>query len=372
MKIKVCYIYSDVDYSHLLEANENFINKSKYETAYIFIGQKIPMLYRLFKEKGRPVYFIRYSGKKELIAVTSRIRKIFIDLKPDIVHTHLVNASLAGLTAAKLCGIKKRVHTRHHSMECYLYYPHAVYYDKLVNLLSKKIVAVSQNVFDVLTKRDGTDPNKVTVIRHGFDLAGFKNDETTTEEIKRLYGLDGRYPVVGAISRFVEGKGVQYIIPAFRLLAEKYPQAKLVLANATGPYAAHLKSLLRENLRESQYGLIEFEKRVFDLYKTFDVFLHVPVDPSFEAFGQTYVEALAMKVPSVFTLSGIAADFIKDKGNAVVVPYRDPEAIALAIELILKDERLRQTIIKRGREDVWKMFDANRFVSELDALYSEL
>ncbi|MBC7797056.1 MAG: glycosyltransferase, partial [Pyrinomonadaceae bacterium] len=301
VRTKVCYVYSDVDYSHLIETTEEFVDKNKYDVSTIFIGGKVPALYDILKKKGRVVHFVEYSGRKQLISVVEKLRKIFKEIKPDIVHTHLVNASLAGLTAAKLCGIKNRIHTRHHSSECYLYYPHAVYYDKYISFLSKKIVAISDSVFKVLTERDGVDERKIKIVWHGFDLENFKADENVTKEVRRLYGLENRFPIVGAISRFVEAKGLQHLIPAFRRIAEKYPQAKLVLANANGAYREKVLTLLHENLDESQYVLIEFEKRVFDLYKTFDVFVHAPTSGDYEAFGQTYIEALAMEIPSVFT-----------------------------------------------------------------------
>lgn len=372
MKIKVCYVYSDVDYSHFVDNTEKFLDKDKYEVTTIFMGQEIPTLYKVFEQRGSAVRFVKYSGRKDLLTAISGLRRIFNELKPDIVHTHLVNASLAGLTAAKLLGIKNRIHTRHHGTECYLYYPHAVYYDKLINFLSSRIIAVSSQVSDILIERDGAARRKVKIIRHGFDLAGFQGDEATTEKLRKLYGLNGHYPVVGVISRFIHLKGIQYIIPAFAKLTKKYPRAKLVLANATGAYGDELKALLRQHLDESQYVIIEFERQVFDLYKTFDVFVHVPISKDIEAFGQTYIEALAMEIPSIFTLSGIANDFIKDKVNAIVVPYCDSEAIAESLELILENAELRGEIIQRGRADVLEMFNVKRYVDELDALYTEL
>ena len=62
--------------------------------------------------------------------------------------------------------------------------------------------------------------------------------------------------------------------------------------------------------------------------------MHVPIDSMSEAFGQTYIEALASRVPSIFTLSGIACEFAKDRVNCLVVPYKDSDSIQLALESI--------------------------------------
>jgi len=372
MKTKVCYVYSDVDYSQLIEVIEHFLDKEKYEISFIFLGQKLPLLYKIFESRGCQVFFVEYHNRKDLAFSVGKLCRIFSKLKPDIVHTHLFNASLAGLVAAKISGIKRRIHTRHHSTECHNYYPHAVYYDKFISFLSAKIVAISQNVRDILVEREQVNPEKIEIVWHGFDFDKFKADDAETAEVEKLYNLSESYPVIGVVSRFVHLKGVQYIIPAFAGLVEIYPQAKLVLANASGSYSVEINKLLREQLDESQYVLTPFENRIAELYKNFDIFVHVPIDRETEAFGLTYVEALAMEVPSVFTLSGVANDFIEDKVNALVVPHNDSEAIFGAMRLLLEDADLRQKIVEKGRADVYELFQGQKMAAKLDSLYASM
>ena len=372
MKIRVCHVLSDVDQSHLIETTGEVMDKAKYELGFVFMGKRRPQLYDFFEGRGYATEFFECGGRKQLPAAVWRLRKIFRGFRPDIVHTHLVEATLAGLTAAKLARVRGLVHTRHHGTESHVYYPHGVYYDKYANRLSQKIVAISRVVAENLTGREGADPRKVVTIPHGFDLENFAAGDEAAAALGRRYGLEGRYPVVGSISRFIHWKGVQDTVLAFKAVLAEHPRAKLVLANATGPYSADIRRLLAEHLPEGAYVTIEFERDVFALYRNFDAFVHVPVNRDFEAFGQVYVEALAMGVPSVFTLAGIANDFVVDGQNALVVPYSDPAAIARALGLILRDEGLRHRIVSRGREDVWRLFHSRRFGAQLDALYTGL
>jgi glycosyltransferase involved in cell wall biosynthesis len=369
MKTKLCIVLSDVDSSHLIESMGRSLDSEKYEVSFVFLGRKTPSLFHDLAGDGYRVRFIKCGGKKELPLAVVRMGRIIDEIKPDIVHTHLMNASIAGLLAARLKGVRRRVHTRHHSVETHNDYPHAVYYDKFINRLSTHIVAISDVVFDVLTRMEKVDPKKVSVVRHGFNLDRFRADDSVVGELRDKYGLAGRHPVVGVISRHIHWKGVQYVVPAFAELAKKYPKAKLVLANASGPYGQEIRRLLGA-LDESQYALIEFEKRIFELYKTFDVFVHVPVGREYEAFGQVYVEALAMGVPSVFTLSGIANDFVKDGENALVVPYRDSGAVCEAIESYLNDANLRRKVAEAGKASVVELFQESRMAGELDEVYS--
>jgi glycosyltransferase involved in cell wall biosynthesis len=260
------------------------------------------------------------------------------------------------------------VNTRHHSVESHLYHPHAVYYDKYVNALSTRIVAITDLVADVLIKQENVDPAKVRVIRHGFDLKQFEEALARNGDLKEKYGLTSDYPVIGVISRHIHWKGVQYIIPAFQELLKKYANAKLVLANAAGSYQPELLKLL-EPIDNSRYVLIPFEQNVLDLYKSFDVFVHVPIGKDYEAFGQTYIEALAMKVPSVFTLSGVANDFIRDGYNAAVVPYENSDAIVRAVNSILSSDEYRASLNQNGYDSVRSEFHVDRMLNELDTIY---
>jgi glycosyltransferase involved in cell wall biosynthesis len=104
----------------------------------------------------------------------------------------------------------------------------------------------------------------------------------------------------------------------------------------------------------------------------FDVFVHTPINDEFEAFGQTYIESLALGIPSVFTLSGIANDFIVDRRNALVIPHQDSESLFEALDLLLKDGKLREKLILQGKSDVCERFNIQRMIKQMDDLYQSL
>lgn len=372
MKTKVCHIASLLNYSLFMESMAEFLDKERYEVSFVLMNPQKPPLFDRLVDRGIQVEWVKYGGFKDLPTAVFNLRKLFKSIQPDIVHTHLVDASLAGLTAAKLCGIARRVHTRHHSTECHLYFKHGVYYDRFISRLSRKIIATTKIVEETLIEKENVKADKVTVIPYGYDLTEFASSEAKAHELREKYDLTENYPVIGAISRFVEGKGLQFLIPAFAKIAEEFPKAKLVLANASGAYETEIITLLAEYLESSQYVLIDFEKNVFDLYKTFDVFVHVPINRDYEAFGQTYIESLSLNVPSVFTMSGVANDFIRDGENALVVPYCDSDAIFRAIDRLLKDDNLRFEITKQGKAEVENLFNGNRLAEALHRFYAGL
>ena len=80
------------------------------------------------------------------------------------------------------------------------------------------------------------------------------------------------------------------------------------------------------------------------------------------------MEALAAGVPSIVTLSGIAHEFIQDRHNALVVPYRDSDAILEAMNSLMRDSELRNSIITNGRSSA-EQFRLEPFIEKLKVLY---
>jgi glycosyltransferase involved in cell wall biosynthesis len=368
---KITYILANIDKAIAFEWIVEHIDKNKYDLSFILLNAQKPFLYDWLRKKNIQVVWLPHYGKqlypKNWLKITSILKKI----KPDAVHCHLFDANLLGLSAAKFLGIKKRIYTRHHSTFHHQYYPQAVKYDKLCNLLATDIVAISENVREVLTDKENVNKNKIHLIHHGFDLEKFTHpNKKQVDFLKRKYNINKEdYPVIGVIARYIKLKGHQYLIRAFKNVLTHYPNAKLVLANANGPDKEYVQNLLKTNLPQNTYIEIPFEHDLFSLYHLFNVYIHVPVNSHIEAFGQTYVESLAAGIPSIFTLSGVAKEFVKNRFNALVVPYQNSEAITNGVLEILKNKQLNQTLTENGKQSV-KPFNISIFLDKLEQLYN--
>jgi glycosyltransferase involved in cell wall biosynthesis len=369
-KTKITYILSNIDKAIAFEWITDKINKQQFELSFIIYHSSESYLYNWLKEKEIECYFIPHYGKKSYLTTFFKTLQLLKKIKPSVVHSHLFDANLIGLAAAKILRIKKRIYTRHHSTYHHQYFPKAVKWDKLANKMATDIIAISKNVESVLVEKENVPTIKITLIHHGFDLIKF--DKISQEEINSLrlkYNLTpNNTPIIGVISRYIKWKGVQFIIPAFKKLLIEYPNAKLILANATGPNKTFIKSILQKELAPNQYIEIPFEPNLFALYQLFDIYVHTPIDNHVEAFGQTYVEALASGIPSVFTVSGIANEFIIDKNNALIVDYKNSEEIYRAITNVLNDKELTNSLIENGKKSVTQ-FNLNLFIQKLEALY---
>lgn len=339
--------------------------------SFIFLAPTQPALHQQFLNERINSYYIPCRSKFNYPAVFIKLWRYFLNQKPEIVHAQLIEAGLLALTAAKFAGVQRRIYTRHHATYNKYYYPHMVKYDRYINRISTQIIAISNNVKEVLQKDENVPAKKITIIPHGFDLASFKHPQVEeVETLRKIYNAKGKKPVIGVISRFIELKGIQYIIPAFKKFLENEPNSLLILSNTNGNYKSEIEQQL-QSLPDDTYLTINFEKNLFALYKLFDYFIHVPIDPTVEAFGQVYVEALAAGIPSIFTISGIAHEFIRDNENALVVPYQDQQAIHAALLRLNKDKKLREKLLANGQRDVGHYFTLEESLNKLHVLYDK-
>jgi glycosyltransferase involved in cell wall biosynthesis len=369
-KIKVVFVVSDINKAVGFEWITENLDKTRFDISFVLLNYQPSYFAQYLQQKGIPVYEIIFQGKKQLPGVLWKVIKIFRKEKPDVIHTHMYIADLVGLAAGKILRVKKRIYTRHSSNESRKYYNRGRI-DRTVNMLCTDVIAICNNVRNILHEQEHVPERKITVVHHGFDLDKFYNvTEGEIAEIRNKYNSPRKRPVIGVVARYSHWKGIQDIITAFKELLKEYPTALLVLANAKkGDYKDMLASLLSQ-LPEGSVCEIEFEHNIFALYHLFDVYVHTPIDKELEAFGQTYVEALAAGIPSVFTLSGVSPEFIIHEKNALVVNFQDPPGILAAIRRLLNDKSLCDKIVEEGKESVRDMFSLKRMMNNLEQLYS--
>lgn len=371
-KTKLCYLISDIDKAVAFEWIVENIDLQKIELSFILFLPKASScdLELYLKSKKIRVKRINLKDKSDFIPAVYTCFRTLIKWKIEIVHCHLRKATMIGLFAAKLLGLKKRIYTRHHSSFHHQYHPKAVKWDHFANSLATDIVAISENVKGILENKEEVPSHKIHLIHHGFDLGKFSEVSEERVNILRQKYLPANFKgeVVGIIGRYISWKGHQYAIESSREILIKYPNTHFIFANATGPDEIEIKSMLRDNIPSDRYTEIKFEKDLFALYQLFDLYIHCPINQSIEAFGQTYVEALAAGIPSIFTLSGIATEFIENGKNALVVPFMDSEALTNAAISLIENPELRLLLISNGKKSI-EQFGIENFIKKLEALY---
>ncbi|MEM6806752.1 MAG: glycosyltransferase, partial [Bacteroidota bacterium] len=171
--IRVTYIVSDINKALAFEWISSHLNREEFDLRFILLNNAGSELERFLIEQGVP--FKRIATQRGLKSAITffRVWRELISHRPKVIHAHLRNACIFGLSAALMAGVPKRIHTRHHSTSNHIYHPHAVKTDKLFTFLSTKVVAISKVVESVLLEKEQAPLHKIQRIPHGFDLKYF-------------------------------------------------------------------------------------------------------------------------------------------------------------------------------------------------------
>ena len=214
--------------------------------------------------------------------------------------------------------------------------------------------------------------DKVTVILNGVDTTKF-NPNVNGDSIKKMYDLRGDKIVlfVGALTRWHSYKGLDVLLKAFKTVKTKQDRVKLIVVG-DGPMRGGYENLVREHGLER---CVIFAGRVDDmvipLYYAICDILVLPSKDSSEGFGLVLLEAMATGKAVIGSRVGGVLEVIRDGENGVTVEPNDPDALAVAMLLLLLDDKLRRVIGTYGRRFA-ESHDWSRVADQVERLYSGL
>lgn len=161
------------------------------------------------------------------------------------------------------------------------------------------------------------------------------------------------------VGRLVRGKGVFDYLEAARLVKIKHPGVRFHLV---GPFDTNPTALKPEELRTFvEEGVVEYhgeQKRMQPFYESSSVF----VLPSYYGEGtpKSALEAMATGRALVVADAVGCREVVHDGENGFLVPARNPEAIASAMERFLDDENLLARMGSASRCLAEKVFDVRK------------
>ncbi|MBI2849008.1 MAG: glycosyltransferase [Chloroflexi bacterium] len=206
---------------------------------------------------------------------------------------------------------------------------------------------------------------KCSVIPFGIDTARFDNASADA-----VNGVRQRYrpPIVLFVGKLRYYKGIPYLLEAM-----KQVEATLLVVGS-GPMAGPWQNLVEvKGLGQKVIFLGEVGDELLPaLYHASDVFV-LPSCERAEAFGFVLLEAMACGLPVISTELGTGTSFVNLNGQTgLVVPPRDPDALAEAINCLLKDQALRIGLGQQARQRVEAGFTKEQMVEKTLTLYQTL
>ena len=189
-----------------------------------------------------------------------------------------------------------------------------------------RIVAVCQAIKDDLV-RQGLPAAKIDVVYSGTDTDWFDPARASGSAVRQELGLETATPLVTQIG-VREPKGNDDLLRAFARVRAARPDARLLLVGARPEKRAPLEALARAGGLGDAVTIWGYRDDVPDVLAA----AQVSVDASYEGLGITGTlrESLAMETPVVATRAMGNPELVGHEAHGLLVPPRDPEAIAAA------------------------------------------
>ena len=291
----------------------------------------------------------RPNGLRQILALRRTIRERRID----IVHTFATKATIVGVLAAK--GTRAKVVTSRRNMG-YWYAPRLLCLFRYLNRHTTRVLANSERVKRLVVEAEELAPEKVDVLYNGVDVERY------------AAGPAPARPTVGIVANYRPVKDLGLFLRAARLVAVEVPEAGFLLAGR-GPLRDELGRLAEELGISERVTFTDGRGEVPEHLRCMSIGC---LSSESEGFSNAILEYMAAGLPVVATDVGGNAEAIEDGVTGYLVRERTPEAFAQPIVKLLRDERRREEIGRRGLERCRERFEIGGAVRRLEEYYGGL
>jgi glycosyltransferase involved in cell wall biosynthesis len=293
--------------------------------------------------------------------------------RPDVVHTHRIKENCLGGLAAAWSDVPVILHTVHGIQEALGGWEHVKWkcYSLMSSQVTKRVasglIGVSHDIESFLRKR--FPDTQVTCIHNGIvnDLSAQTDMSGTTRD---QIGIAEPAFVVGSVGRLSPVKGIEYLLQAVSLLVHERGMLSIqAVIVGGGPLQRSLETLAQNLAISGHVRFLGERHDVPSLLRLFDVFAMPSLH---EGIPMALLEAMRAGCPVVASAVGGIPEVIRDGDDGMLVPARDPSALAHAIGTLQASALTRARFSEAGRARVAAEFDAGRMAIRTKEFYLNL
>jgi glycosyltransferase involved in cell wall biosynthesis len=292
-----------------------------------------------------------------------------------IIHAHTGHAAAIG-TLATLLGASYIAHRR-------VDFPVSRLSRILKYSRANVVVAVSKAIAYLL-KQSGVPDRKLSVIYDAlpvttdeFVWTNTRSDQFTplTSERRHIarvklasaHAIDANKQWVGNCAALVPHKDHGNLIAAAAIVLKARPHTQFLIAGE-GPERSHLEQQIQDLSLTDKVFLIGYQNDSLSLLKMFDLYVQSSWG---EGMGSVLIEAKACQIPIVATSVGGIPEVVQDSQSGLLVPARNPEALAHAIIQLLDDRRIAGQFATTGYSELAK-FSLSAMSNAIENIYDSI
>jgi len=323
---------------------------------------------RVVTAGGKPAIYRRM--RDEAIRLAGELRQPL----RGIIATKWSPEGLGAMQAARRLGVPWGVFG--HDREFILHAANVVKWALQTVLLTRADVCFAISEYAAANFRRGFAPvERIRMVGCGIEEGLFAPDEAMAGRLRARLGLAGR-PVLLTVARLVPRKGHLTVMQALRDVKQRFPNVAYVIVGE-GEYRERLERGIAE------YGLQEHvimagraaDDELCGYYTLADLMVmpshDIPGKPT-EGFGLTFLEANCCGTPVIGSRTGGIPDAIADGRSGLLVPPRDPRALAAAIQRLLGEPGAARVMGRTGQERARTQFTWEQVARRVDAAFEEI
>ncbi len=324
------------------------------------------LLCRKCNDAGVKTLPLDFPTMGKLFSSVMNLKHIIQQNNIQIVHTNTNYDRTAGAFAARLCGVKHvtNVHS-FHSLQ------HNLTHWIRNRWATGHFLVDGVCVKELLVREDGIPSEKISVVYLGVDAESMKKNEPQRHRVRREFGVEDEHIVIGNVGRLVPMKGQQYLIEAFGLIAEQFPNVRLLIVG-DGELLEKLKTINPKLQTENKILFAGFRDDLPACYSAFDMYAHTSIEGCGETFPFAVLQALAQELPVVVTRVGDVAAMVEEEVNGFIVSEKDVNSLAEKLNILISNNDVRESMAKKSREILLQKFTTEIMVDNVEKLYQNI
>jgi glycosyltransferase involved in cell wall biosynthesis len=316
------------------------------------------------KKAGLEIFVIEERRRFDTRAM-AQLRAIVQAFRPDVIQSHNVKSHFF----VRKLGL--------HLQAPWIAFNHGYtskdFKDRLYNQLDRWSLRVCFRLvtmckpFAKMFERLGVAPERIRIQHNSVRPFARPADEVVAR-IRQELGIAGER-IVLTVGRMSREKGHADLLRAIARLVERgtFHNCRVVFVG-DGPEMESLKAL---SAKLGLGELICFAGHQVEVGPYYALATLLALPSHSEGSPNVVLEAMAAGVPVVATAAGGVPEILTDQQNGLIVPLRDPAAMADGIERLLQDELLRSGVIEASRQCAATLYTPEARCSSLIALYEE-
>ncbi len=318
-----------------------------------------------YNEKFRAagIHVIEMHPEKKLSLTSIRfIRKLLKEGKYNIIHLFNNKAITNGIFASMNLPVKVVLY-RGYAGNLEWFNPSS--YLKHLNPRVDKVMCLAKAVEEYLQQQLFFDKSKAITINKGHDLSWFADVQPIQRE---SLGLSDTDFVISCVANNRTMKGIPYLLKSFHFIPQELP-VHLLLIGKNMDDAENMK-IINSSPNKAKIHLTGFRKDALQIVKASDVFALASIKG--EATTKAVIEAMSLGVVPVITNVAGNRELVIDRKCGLVVPMKNPEALAHAFLELYRNTELKATLAAQAQKQIATNFSVHQTVKKVKEMYEEL